>query len=136
MVGIPADRLPRHAEGLGRAARSASAANAVNQLDTRPGRALKAYLLAAIPPGAPLRPAVLLAPYDLREMVMLGDSGSNALGALLGLGSVSRLSERGRWTAVGLLAGLTLLGEITSLGDLIERTPGLRRDRRAGARQS
>ena len=103
----------------------ALAANFLNQLDTRPGRALKAYLLAAIPLRAPVGTAVLLAPYDLREMVMLGDGGSNALGALVGLRSVSRLTDRGRWVAIGALAALTLLGERRSLGELIERTPGL-----------
>jgi hypothetical protein len=56
---------------------------------------------------------------------MLGDAGSNALGAMLGLSSVSRLTARGRWLAIGALAGLTLLGERRSLGELIERTPGL-----------
>jgi hypothetical protein len=101
------------------------AANAVNQLDTRPGRALKAYLAAAIPLRAPLGLAVLLAPYDLREMAMLGDAGSNALGALLGLKSVERFTGRGRWVAIGALAGLTLLGERISIGAAIERTPGL-----------
>jgi hypothetical protein len=102
------------------------AGNALNQLDTRPGRALKAYLVASIPLEAPKQIAVLLLSYDLREMTMLGDAGSNALGALLGLKSVSRLTGRGRWIAIGALAGLTLLGERTSLGRLIERTPGLR----------
>ena len=101
------------------------AANALNQLDTKPGRALKAYALAAIPLGAPLAPAVMLAPYDLREMAMLGDSGSNALGALLGLSSVDRLTGRGRWLAIGALAALNLLGERTSLNDTIERSPFL-----------
>jgi hypothetical protein len=101
-------------------------ANALNQLDTKPGRALKAYLAAALVVRAPLGRAVLLLPYDLREMAMLGDAGSNALGAMLGLRSVSRLTERGRWVAIGALAGLTLLGERRSLGALIERTPGLR----------
>jgi hypothetical protein len=98
-------------------------ANALNQLDTRPGRALKAYLVAAAALRAPKGVAVLLLPYDLREMAMLGDAGSNALGALLGLKSVSRLTGRGRWLAIAALAGLTLLGERRSLGDLIERTP-------------
>jgi hypothetical protein len=102
------------------------AGNALNQLDTRPGRALKAYLVASIPLEAPKQIAVLLLSYDLREMTMLGDAGSNALGALLGLKSVSRLTGRGRWIAIGALAGLALLGERTSLGRLIERTPGLR----------
>jgi hypothetical protein len=102
------------------------AGNALNQLDTRPGRALKAYLVASIPLEAPKQIAVLLLSYDLREMTMLGDAGSNALGALLGLKSVSRFTGRGRWIAIGALAGLTLLGERTSLGRLIERTPGLR----------
>ncbi|HJV29458.1 MAG TPA: glycosyltransferase family 2 protein, partial [Gaiellaceae bacterium] len=101
-------------------------ANALNQLDTRPGRALKVYLAGALATGSPLGAAVLLLPYDLREMGMLGDAGSNALGSMLGLSSVSRLTERGRWVAIGALAGLTLLGERRSLGELIERTPVLR----------
>ena len=102
------------------------AANTLNQLDTRPGRALKAYLVGAAATGAPLGTAVLLLTYDLREMGMLGDAGSNALGSMLGLRSVSRLTERGRWIAIGALAGLTIFGERRSLGELIERTPVLR----------
>ena len=101
------------------------AANALNQLDTRPGRALKTYLAAALAVDAPVAIAVLLLPYDLREMTMLGDAGSNALGALLGLKSVERFTGRGRWVAIGALAGLTFVGECTSIGAWIERTPGL-----------
>ncbi len=101
------------------------AANVLNQLDTRPGRALKAYLAAAVPLKAPVGIAVLLLPYDLREMAMLGDAGSNALGALLGLNSVKRFTGRGQWVAIGALGGLTILGERTSIGAWIERTPGL-----------
>jgi Glycosyl transferase family 2 len=101
------------------------AANFLNQLDTRPGRALKAYLLGSLVVGAPRGVAVLLAPYDLRERTMLGDCGSNALGALLGLSSVNRFGGKARWLAIGALAGLTALGERRSLGELIERTPGL-----------
>jgi hypothetical protein len=110
-------------------------ANALNQLDTKPGRALKAYALAALPLRAPLLPAVLIAPYDLREMAMLGDSGSNALGALLGLNSVDRFTGRSRWLAIGALAGFNLLGEVRSLGELIERTPVLRDLDRVGRQQ-
>jgi hypothetical protein len=101
------------------------AANFLNQLDTKPGRALKAYLAAAVALDAPIGVAVLLLPYDLREMTMLGDGGSNALGALLGLNSVKRFTGRGQWVAVGALAGLTILGERASIGAFIERTPGL-----------
>jgi hypothetical protein len=101
------------------------AANVLNQLDTKPGRALKAYLAAALVLDAPVGVAVLLLPYDLREMAMLGDGGSNALGALLGLNSVKRFTGRGQWVAIGALAGLTILGERRSIGALIERTPGL-----------
>jgi hypothetical protein len=100
-------------------------ANVLNQLDTRPGRALKAYLAAGLPLNAPVGIAVLLLPYDLREMAMLGDAGSNALGALLGLNSVKRFTGRGQWVAIGALAGLTIVGERTSIGAWIERTPGL-----------
>jgi hypothetical protein len=104
----------------------AGCANLVNQLDTKPGRAVKAYVVAALVLGAPLGVAVLLGPYDLRERVMLGDAGSNALGALLGLNSVERFHGWGRWAAVAAVAGLNVLGERRSLGELIERTPFLR----------
>jgi len=104
----------------------ALAANLWNQLDIRPGRALKAYLLVALPLRAPLVPAAVLLPCDLREMAMLGDAGSNVLGGLLGLRSVGRLTGRSRWIAIGALASVNILGEIRSLGELIERTPGLR----------
>jgi hypothetical protein len=124
LVGIPAIGLVATRRVSG-ALLVGLAANALNQLDTRPGRALKAYLAAAFPLEAPVGIAVLLLPYDLREMAMLGDAGSNALGALLGLKSVERFTGRGRWVAIGALAGLTLLGERRSIGDLIERTPGL-----------
>jgi hypothetical protein len=109
----------------------ALAANALNQLDTRPGRALKGFLAgAALVRGeaagyVPI--AVLLAPYDLREMTMLGDAGANALGAVLGYGSVSKLTARGQILSIAALAALTAVGESRSLGAAIERTPGLRR---------
>ena len=129
LVGLLATRSARGALLVG------LAANALNQLDTKPGRALKAYALAALPLRAPLLPAVILAPYDLREMAMLGDSGSNALGALLGLSSVKRFAGRGQWLAIGALATLNLLGELTSVGKVIERTPVLR-DLDAAGRQA
>jgi glucosyl-3-phosphoglycerate synthase len=128
LVGIPAYALVR-TRSLSGALLVALAANLLNQLDTRPGRALKAFVLASVavrPPRRALATAVLLAPYDLREMAMLGDSGSNALGAVLGFSSVERFSRRQRWSAIAALAGLTLLGERRSLGALIERTPVVR----------
>ena len=129
LAGIPAFALWR-TRSLSGALLVGLSANALNQLDTRPGRALKAFALGALllrraPRGA-VAAAVLLAPYDLREMAMLGDSGSNTLGAVLGFGSVEVLTERQRWSAIAALAGLTLLGERRSLGELIERTPVFR----------
>jgi UDP-N-acetylmuramyl pentapeptide phosphotransferase/UDP-N-acetylglucosamine-1-phosphate transferase len=59
-------------------------------------------------------------------MAMLGDAGSNALGAVLGFGSVMRSRGRGAWLTLGGLATLTAAGELRSLGRLIERTPLLR----------
>ena len=129
LVGIPAYALLRTRSVSG-ALLVALAANTLNQLDTRPGRALKAFGLGALllrrPPHGAVAAAVLLAPYDLGEMAMLGDSGSNALGAVLGFSSVERFSRRQRWSAIAALAGLNLLGERRSLGTLIEGTPLVR----------
>jgi hypothetical protein len=127
-VGIPAVALAT-TRSLRGAMLVALAANALNQLDTRPGRALKAFLAGAAlvrgPAKAYVPIAVLLTPYDLREMTMLGDAGANALGAMLGYGSVSKLTARGQILSIAALAGLTVAGETRSLGALIERTPGL-----------
>ena len=57
---------------------------------------------------------------------MLGDAGSNALGAVLGLESVGRLRGWQRYGAIGALGALTAIGERRSLGSLIESTPVLR----------
>jgi len=129
LVGIPLYAFAR-TRSLPGALLVGLAANAVNQLDTRPGRALKAFGLGTLLLGGAPRKAlavtVLLAPYDLKEMAMLGDAGSNALGAVLGFSSVERLTERGRWCAIGALTLLTLAGERRSLGAAIEATPVLR----------
>jgi Glycosyl transferase family 2 len=128
LVGIPAYALLR-TRSLSGAILVALAANMLNQLDTRPGRALKAFFLTSAAlriRSRALLGGVLLAPYDLREMTMLGDAGANALGAVLGFGSVARFGSRGRFLVIGALAGLTLLGERRSLGRLIEETPILR----------
>jgi hypothetical protein len=128
LLGIPFVALAA-TRSLPAAALVSLSANFLNQLDTRPGRALKAFLLAAATGRARrgyAAAAVLLAPYDLREMTMVGDAGSNALGAVLGFGSVMRSRGRRQWLELGALATLTILGETRSLGALIERTPVLR----------
>jgi UDP-GlcNAc:undecaprenyl-phosphate GlcNAc-1-phosphate transferase len=115
------------------------ATNAFNLLDLRPGRATKAFVLlgAALTIGAadlrPLwalglfvGPALVAGGYDLRERVMLGDTGANLLGALAGLWLVLTLSVTGQLIALALLAAITVYGEFRSLSTLIERTPGLR----------
>ena len=129
LVGIPLWALWRTRSPSG-AVLVALCAIVLNVLDTRPGRALKAFLLGSLlvrgtPRGA-VAAAVLLAPYDHREMTMLGDAGSNALGAVLGLHSVRRLSGPRRIGAIGALAVLTVVADRRSLGELIESTPVLR----------
>jgi hypothetical protein len=124
LLGIPLVALWR-TRSVSAALLVGGLANLLNQLDTKPGRALKAYVAAAFVLDAPLGLAVLLLPYDLRERVMLGDGGSNALGAMLGFRSVGRFRGWGRWATVAGVVALNILGERRSLGELIERTPGL-----------
>ncbi len=132
---VKAVGIPVAAFAVTRSLRAATlvglAANSLNQLDTRPGRALKAFLAGAALVRGPAKTwvpiAVLLAPYDLREMTMLGDAGANGLGAVLGFGSVSKLTARGQVLSIAALAALTVVGETRSLGALIERTPVLAR---------
>jgi UDP-GlcNAc:undecaprenyl-phosphate GlcNAc-1-phosphate transferase len=116
------------------------ATNVFNLLDLRPGRATKAFVLlgaglaigsADLSPlwalGLFAAPALVAGVYDLRERVMLGDTGANLLGALAGLWLVLTLSGTGQLVALALLAAITLYGELRSISGLLERTPGLRR---------
>ena len=113
----------------------AGTANLVNLLDLRPGRAVKAGLLVAVPlAGSPVGAAVTgpvgasaaVLPDDLGERVMLGDCGANALGALLGVALAARSGLVGRAVLLAALAGLTAASEKVSFTKVIEATPGLR----------
>ncbi|RKF24615.1 hypothetical protein [Micromonospora globbae] len=113
----------------------AGTANLVNLLDLRPGRALKSGLLLGAPlAGGPhggiaagaAGAAAGLLPDDLDETVMLGDSGANALGALLGVALAARSGPLGRAGILAVLAGLTAASEKVSFTQVIQRTPGLR----------
>lgn len=123
----------------------AGSANLLNLLDLRPGRALKVVLMAApatagtgpaaVPLAAALGAALALLPDDLSERTMLGDTGANAAGALLGLAAAQSLGRRGRLAVLAGLVGLTLASERISFTAVIERTPVLRALDDLGRRQ-
>ncbi|MGL5866004.1 MAG: hypothetical protein ACRCYX_09060 [Dermatophilaceae bacterium] len=119
----------------------AGAANLVNLLDLRPGRALKSTVLLALPllvagrrgtaDAAPLAAAAAGAALgvirpDLAGESMLGDTGANAAGALLGTALVTVSGRPARMTALVVLTALTVASERVSFTAVIESTPGLR----------
>jgi UDP-GlcNAc:undecaprenyl-phosphate/decaprenyl-phosphate GlcNAc-1-phosphate transferase len=115
------------------------ATNFFNLLDLRPGRCVKTFVLlaAGLTIGTmdlgPLKslglfagPVVIAGLYDLRERAMLGDTGSNLVGALAGLWLVLSLDTTGEAVSLVVLAALTAYGEFRSISAFVERTPGLR----------
>lgn len=125
----------------------AGAANLANLLDLRPGRALKATVLVAAPlsyfscaaaktPASPASAQRLLASglnaaaitalvEDLQETTMLGDTGANAAGALLGTSLAANDSWKLRLgTALGVV-GLILASEKVSFSKVIAANPAL-----------
>jgi len=115
------------------------ATNLFNLLDLRPGRTLKALVLlgAGLLIGSAnqrplwalglfLGPALVAGFVDLRERAMLGDTGASLLGAVAGLWLVLSLSATGQVVALALLAAISVYGELWSISELVERTPGLR----------
>ncbi|MFI0446460.1 hypothetical protein [Actinomadura sp. 6N118] len=112
----------------------AGGANLMNLFDLRPGRAIKVGLLTGTPlaltssgaavVAAPLGAAAALLPDDLGERAMLGDTGSNALGALLGL-AATRLGRGPRLAVLAGLVGLNAASEFVSFTKVIKQTPAL-----------
>jgi len=115
------------------------ATNLFNLLDLRPGRTLKALVLlgAGLLIGSAnqrplwalglfLGPALVAGFVDLRERAMLGDTGASLLGAVAGLWLVLSLSATGQVVALALLAAISVYGELRSISELVEGTPGLR----------
>lgn len=112
----------------------AASANFLNLLDLRPGRALKASVLAASAltitgAGAYVAPALgtslAAAPHDLAEADMLGDGGANALGALLGSAVAVSAPRPVRGVVLLGLVALTVASEKVSFSQVIADTPWL-----------
>jgi UDP-GlcNAc:undecaprenyl-phosphate/decaprenyl-phosphate GlcNAc-1-phosphate transferase len=109
----------------------AATANLVNLCDLRPGRAAKVVLLLGgglVGTGAaPLvGTAIGSLPTDLAARSMLGDCGSNALGAGVATAAAATLPRPARLAAVLGVVGLNLASERVSFTAVIERTPWLR----------
>ncbi|TDD40483.1 hypothetical protein E1287_00455 [Actinomadura sp. KC06] len=137
VAGSPApSRTGRAFDALLNGAIIAGAANLMNLFDLRPGRAIKVGLITGAPlaltksgsavVAAPLGAAAALLPEDLGERAMLGDTGANALGALLGL-SATRLGRGPRLAVLAGLAGLNAASEFVSFTKVIAGNPALNR---------
>jgi UDP-GlcNAc:undecaprenyl-phosphate/decaprenyl-phosphate GlcNAc-1-phosphate transferase len=115
----------------------AGSANVSNLLDVRPGRALKAFVLAAVALCLPalgaaglvapaLGAAVCAFPFDLRERAMLGDSGSNVLGFVAGVALYSVLGVFGLGLALAVIVALHVVSELVSFSRIIQAVGPLR----------
>ena len=115
------------------------ATNLGNLLDLRPGRAEKGLALLGI--GlclgawtlAPIEllgifagPILVGAWLTLREQAMLGDTGSNLIGAVAGVWLLTVLGADARLVALAVVVGLTIYGELRSISATIESVPPLR----------
>jgi UDP-GlcNAc:undecaprenyl-phosphate/decaprenyl-phosphate GlcNAc-1-phosphate transferase len=124
---------------LADAALVALSANLGNLFDRAPGRTLKVASIAfvALCASVGLEPrlgavaatvgaglALLVA--DLRERVMLGDTGANALGAALGFGVVLTASSGVRVAVLVAVVALNAASEVVSFSQVIDRVPPLR----------
>lgn len=124
----------------------ALSSNLANLLDLRPGRTIKLWAPFALWLGSvcAATPRAVLAGlggavaaflvWELRERVMLGDTGAGLLGAALGVAAVSVLGRGGVLTAGTVLLAVTLLSEVVSFSRVIEAVPPVRWFDRLGRR--
>lgn len=122
-------------------------ANLANLFDRAPGRTTKAGLgafvvlaLVAAHRQAVTATAVVVGASlgllldDLHERLMLGDAGSNVLGAVLGLGVVAGCGTTTQDVVLVAVGALNVAGELVSFSRVIEAVPPLRALDRAGRR--
>ena len=115
------------------------ATNLGNLLDLRPGRAEKGLALLGVGlclGGWTLEPIELLGIFagpilvgawlTLGERAMLGDTGSNLIGAVAGVWLLTVLGGDARLVALALVLAVTIYGELRSISVTIERVPPLR----------
>jgi len=115
------------------------ATNLFNLLDLRPGRAEKGLVLlgAGLCLGAwtwfPLEllgifvgPILVGAWLTLGERAMLGDTGSNLIGAVAGVWLLTTLGADARLVALLVVLALTIYGELRSISATIDSVPPLR----------
>lgn len=113
--------------------------NLFNLLDLRPGRVEKVYFLLTLGlcvggwTAEPLEllgifigPVAIGAWLTLRERAMLGDTGSNLIGALAGVSMLETLGDPARLIALGIVVALNLYGEFRSITAFVDRVPLLR----------
>ncbi|MFT3865262.1 MAG: hypothetical protein QM729_13385 [Solirubrobacterales bacterium] len=115
------------------------ATNLFNLLDLRPGRAEKAMALLGAAlclcawTLAPIEllgifagPVLVGAWLTLGERAMLGDTGSNLIGAIAGVWLLTVLGGDARLVALAVVVLLTVYGELRSISATIEKVPPLR----------
>jgi hypothetical protein len=115
------------------------ATNLFNLLDLRPGRAEKGLVLlgAGLCLGAwtfePMEllgifvgPVLVGAWLTLGEKAMLGDTGSNLIGAVAGVWLLTSLGGEARLVALAVVLALTIYGELRSISKTIDSVPPLR----------
>jgi UDP-N-acetylmuramyl pentapeptide phosphotransferase/UDP-N-acetylglucosamine-1-phosphate transferase len=62
----------------------------------------------------------------LGERAMLGDTGSNLVGAIAGVWLLTTLDESGRLIALAVVLVITIYGELRSISKAIDSFPPLR----------
>ncbi|MGI6705494.1 MAG: hypothetical protein ACOX6S_04280 [Clostridia bacterium] len=110
--------------------------NFINLLDVRPGRAVKTFIIFSViflffPKPTPVfflligtvLCAMIYLPLELKEMYMLGDTGANVLGGLLGINVILGTPSIGKIIFALWLVGIHYIAERTSISLLVDKIP-------------
>ena len=124
----------------------AGCANVANLLDLAPARTVKVAVLVTVllaiargglyaghPTTWFVAGAAGLAAFELRELLMLGDTGANALGAVVGF-ELLFTSHTQRLVVAALVIAVNLAGELVSFSEVIDHVAPLRALDRLGRR--